>query len=72
MILNISLEAVVGMIPLVGDIFDAFYKSNIRNLELLERHLLVVEPEISQAREPVMPDLLSQSTTQTNQTIITN
>lgn len=63
MILNISLEAVVGMVPLVGDLFDAFYKSNIRNLELLERHLMVVEPEISQATEPVMPELLSPNTT---------
>lgn len=63
MILNISLEAVVGMVPLVGDLFDAFYKSNMRNLELLERHLMVVEPEISQAMEPVMPELLSQNTT---------
>ncbi|PSN12377.1 DUF4112 domain-containing protein [filamentous cyanobacterium CCT1] len=39
MIFNIGLEAVVGTVPLVGDIFDAFYKSNVRNLKLLEAHL---------------------------------
>jgi len=39
MVLNIGLEAVVGTVPLVGDLFDAFYKSNVRNLKLLEAHL---------------------------------
>ncbi|MUG99955.1 DUF4112 domain-containing protein [Scytonema sp. UIC 10036] len=46
MIFNITLEGVVGTVPLVGDLFDAFYKSNIRNLAILERHLTVVEPEL--------------------------
>ncbi|MBD1921255.1 DUF4112 domain-containing protein [Microcoleus sp. FACHB-831] len=48
MIFNIGLEAAVGTIPLVGDLFDAYYKSNIRNLALLEQHLDVVEPELSE------------------------
>ena len=39
MVLNVALEAVVGAVPLFGDIFDAFYKSNIRNLDILEEHL---------------------------------
>ena len=39
MVLNIGLEAVVGTVPLLGDLFDAFYKSNVRNLKLLEAHL---------------------------------
>lgn len=37
--LNIALDAVVGSIPLVGDLFDAGFKANRRNLRLLERHL---------------------------------
>jgi hypothetical protein len=49
MIFNIALEAVVGTVPLVGDLFDAAYKSNIRNLDILERHLQVVEPELEEA-----------------------
>ncbi|MFE1745680.1 DUF4112 domain-containing protein [Coleofasciculus sp. H7-2] len=48
MIFNIALEATVGSVPLVGDLFDAYYKSNIRNLALLEQHLQVVEPELNQ------------------------
>ena len=29
---------VVGALPLVGDVADAFWKSNTRNMALLERH----------------------------------
>jgi hypothetical protein len=47
MIFNIALEAVVGSVPLVGDLFDAAYKSNIRNLALLEQQLQAAEPEFS-------------------------
>ncbi|NEU73458.1 DUF4112 domain-containing protein [Hassallia byssoidea VB512170] len=47
MIFNVGLEAVVGTVPLVGDMFDAVYKSNIRNLAILEKHLTAVEPEFS-------------------------
>lgn len=39
MIQNIALETVVGFVPIAGDIFDAYFKANIRNLEILERHL---------------------------------
>ena len=47
MIFNVALEAFVGSVPLVGDLFDAVYKSNIRNLDLLEKQLQVVEPALS-------------------------
>lgn len=43
MVLNVALESLVGVVPVLGDIFDVFYKSNIRNLELLEAHL---QPEL--------------------------
>jgi hypothetical protein len=46
MIFNIALEAVVGAIPLLGDFFDAYYKSNVRNLALLEKHLQHNEPDL--------------------------
>ncbi len=49
MIFNIGLEAVVGTIPLLGDIFDAFYKSNLRNLDLLENHLQHETPGLKAA-----------------------
>ena len=46
MLLNIGLETVVGSVPLLGDWFDAYYKSNMRNLALLEEHLQAEEPEL--------------------------
>lgn len=48
MIFNVALEAVIGTVPLLGDIFDAFYKSNIRNLALLEKHLGIDDPETTE------------------------
>ena len=39
MIGNIGLDTLVGEIPLLGDLFDIGFKSNIKNLQLLEAHL---------------------------------
>lgn len=35
---NILLDAVVGVFPLVGDLFDLGYKANRRNVNLLQEH----------------------------------
>jgi hypothetical protein len=35
---NTTFDAVVGVVPLAGDLFDAGWKANRRNLELLERY----------------------------------
>jgi hypothetical protein len=39
MLWNVAVETLIGVVPLVGDVFDATWKSNTRNLTLLERHL---------------------------------
>lgn len=39
MLANIGIDTVLGSVPVVGDIFDAGYKANLRNVALLERHL---------------------------------
>src|SRR5437870_1319224 len=36
MIFNIVFDFLIGSVPVVGDIVDVFYKSNIRNLRILE------------------------------------
>lgn len=36
---NVALDAIVGAVPLLGDIFDFAWKANLRNVALLERHL---------------------------------
>ena len=38
MVLNILIDAVFGSIPLLGDIFDVYFKANIRNIKLMEEH----------------------------------
>jgi len=39
MISNSAIDTVVGMVPFVGDAFDIAYRSNLKNLKLLEAHL---------------------------------
>ncbi|WP_437931056.1 DUF4112 domain-containing protein [Sorangium sp. So ce291] len=39
MVLNVGLETLIGTVPLLGDLFDAAYKANARNLDLLRAHL---------------------------------
>jgi len=36
---NVALDALIGAIPVLGDIFDFAWKANLRNVALLERHL---------------------------------
>jgi hypothetical protein len=40
MIANVMIETVVGAIPFAGDLFDAAFKANTRNLALLARYQL--------------------------------
>ena len=46
MVQNVALETVIGTIPLFGDIFDAYFKANLRNLEIIENHVENSEIEI--------------------------
>jgi hypothetical protein len=38
MLVNIALDALLGAIPVVGDLFDFAFRANDRNLALIERH----------------------------------
>lgn len=38
MTVNILLDALIGSIPLLGDLFDFAFKANTRNLRLMEEH----------------------------------
>jgi hypothetical protein len=39
MIANVALDTLVGWIPILGDLFDVAWKSNLKNVALLETHL---------------------------------
>lgn len=36
---NVVVEVLVGAVPLLGDLFDVGWRANVRNVDLLERHL---------------------------------
>lgn len=38
MLINIALDALLGAIPVLGDVFDFAFRANDRNLALIERH----------------------------------
>jgi hypothetical protein len=38
MAMNVIANTAVGSIPVVGDAFSVYFKSNVKNLELLRRH----------------------------------
>jgi len=39
MLLNVGIDALIGAFPVVGDLFDAAWKANLKNVDLLEAHL---------------------------------
>ncbi|HLM44022.1 MAG TPA: DUF4112 domain-containing protein, partial [Myxococcaceae bacterium] len=39
MVGNVAVEALAGSVPFLGDVFDAAWKANTRNVRLLEDHL---------------------------------
>jgi hypothetical protein len=45
MLLNVGIDVLGGLVPVVGDAFDLVWRSNVRNLELLERHQGELEPK---------------------------
>lgn len=53
--LNLGIDYIVGSIPFVGDLFDAWWKSNQRNVTLLSERATV---SASEAREGRLSDWL--------------
>lgn len=42
---NVALDAAVGSIPILGTLFDAGFRANLRNVEILRAHLETAHPE---------------------------
>ena len=38
MLVNVGFDTVAGSVPVLGDVFDVYFKSNRRNLQLLLHH----------------------------------
>jgi len=49
MVLNILIDTLTGIIPVLGDLFDLTWKANAMNVQLLEEHLQA--PQASEAAD---------------------
>jgi hypothetical protein len=59
MLANVAIDTVGGSLPVLGDLFDAGWKSNNRNVELLERTLGLPETSRGGSRWLVLGTVLA-------------
>ena len=45
--LNVALNAMIGAVPVFGDIFSIWFRSNVKNVQLLERYVSAEESSIN-------------------------
>ena len=50
MAINIAIYFIIGLVPIAGDIADAWWKPNRRNLELLEQRATISGPDARKAK----------------------
>lgn len=62
MLANVGFDTLLGAIPALGDVFDAAWKSNTKNVALLERHLAVNTVPTREKRSVVGPTILALGT----------
>ncbi len=51
---NIAVDAIVGTVPLVGDLFDFVFKAQTRNLALLDAWVAAPEPTTRRSRRGLL------------------
>ena len=50
MVANVAIDTAIGTIPVLGDLFDVAWKSNTKNVELLERYVASPEKATTRSR----------------------
>lgn len=62
--LNLALDSVIGSIPILGTIFDAVWRANRRNVEILRAHLQAEADLLAEAprRAPATPPAIANET----------
>ncbi len=56
MLINLALDFLVGLVPFLGDLADAAFRCNGKNVRLLEEHLdKVYKPQELKAKESKLP-----------------
>lgn len=56
---NVGIDTLFGAVPALGDVFDAAWKSNTKNVALLERHLEVVVTPVGGKRSVIGRTILA-------------
>jgi hypothetical protein len=51
MLANLGADTLGGSVPLLGDIFDVYFKSNRRNLKIVLDHFNMTEDELVRMRD---------------------
>lgn len=51
---NLGIDLALGAVPVVGDVFDVGFKSNLRNIALLKRHLERETPSRARTSAPLI------------------
>ena len=59
MLANVGIDTLLGVIPGLGDIFDAAWKSNTRNVILLQGHLVSIDEARTDARGALKASLVA-------------
>ena len=59
MLANVGIDTLLGVIPGLGDIFDAAWKSNTRNVILLQGHLVSIDETSTDARTALKASLVA-------------
>ena len=55
--MNVIIDVLVGIVPIIGDALDVWFKSNLKNLDILEKWLLDEETKGSRYHILLMPDI---------------
>jgi hypothetical protein len=59
MILNVAVDTGLGVVPVIGDMFDVAWRCNIRNADLLEKHAALPEATARSSRGILVLALLA-------------
>ena len=56
---NVGIDTLVGVVPLLGDVFDAAWKANTKNVVLLQGHLVTSDEPSTGPRSAIGASLLA-------------
>lgn len=54
MLFNLLMDTGIGLVPILGDLFDVFWKANLYNVKLMEDHVSQLEQAEAQLLQPGM------------------